>query len=68
MSLPNAATSPKPNLFLYKIQDVLEVQVVVIVSDALLDVGVENGIHLGMGEKINHSLDVEKAPGKYRKM
>lgn len=58
-SLKNFATRPprccppppNPNLFLYKIQDVLEVQVIVIVSDALLDVGVENSIHLRREKK-----------------
>lgn len=38
---------------MYKIQDVLEVKVIIIVSDALLDVGVENCIHLGTEKKHN---------------
>lgn len=42
-------TSPfsHPNLFLHKIQDIFEVQVIVVVPDSLLDVGVENFVHLG---------------------
>lgn len=35
------------NLLLYKIQNVLEVQVIIIVSNSLLDVGMEDSIHLG---------------------
>lgn len=47
---PYATLPPKPNLFLDKIQDVLEVEVVVIVPNALLNVRVQNYIHLGTGE------------------
>jgi len=50
---PRCHPPPNPNLFLYKIQDVLEVEVVVIVSDALLDVGVENCVHLATEKNKN---------------
>lgn len=69
VDLPDATNThilppPKLNLFLYKIQDVLEVKVIVIVSDALLDVGVENCIHLGT-EKNKTTADTWKRHWEY---
>lgn len=57
----------QPNLFLHEIQDVLEVQVVVVVPDSRLDVGVENLVHLGWGNP-KPRLRRGKTEGKQRKI